>query len=145
MSRYQLAGTITATSPATASTAVAAATVEGLERFNWISIEADLAGATGGTLDVYVQRRLGRDLWRDWIHFPQLTAGGAAVKYSVQSGSDADIYVVGGGTDASPGVALAADTAVGGHPGSELRVVFVAGSSTSAGAAQTVRVFGWKN
>lgn len=145
MSRYQLAGTITATSPASASTAVAVATVPGLEKFDWFAIEADLAGATGGTLDVYVQRRLANNLWRDWIHFPQLAAGAAAVKYSVQSGSTTTITVVGGGTDASPGVALAVNTALGGHPGSELRVVFVAGASTSAGAAQTVRVYGWKN
>lgn len=145
MSRYQLAGTITATSPASASTAVASGTIEGLDRFDWIAIEADLQGATGGTLDVYVQRKLGANLWRDWLHFAQLSAGAAAVKYSVQSGSDNDIYTVGGGTDASPGVALAADSFVGGHPGTELRVVFVAGTSTSAGAAQTVRVYGWKN
>lgn len=145
MSNYRLAGTITDTSPASASTAVSAATVSGLERFDWIAIEADLEGATGGTLDVYLQRKLGDDLWRDWLHFPQLSSGAAAVKYSAQSGSNTDIVVVGGGTDSSPGVALAADTLVGGHPGTEIRAVYVAGASTSAGAAQTIRIYGWKN
>lgn len=145
MSRYQLAGTISQTSPAEASTVVATTTVAGLEHYDWIAVEADLVGAAGGTLDVYVQRKLAANLWRDWIHFPQLAAGSAAVKYSVQSGSTNDIYPVGGGTDAAPGVALAVDTAVGGHPGTELRVVFVAGAGTSEGAAQTIRVFGWKN
>lgn len=145
MSRYQLAGTITDTSPATATTAVSAATVSGLDRFDWIAVEADLLGATGGALDVYIQRKLGNNLWRDWIHFPQLAAAAAAVKYSVQSGSTTTIHVVGGGTDAAPGVALEADAAVGGHPGTELRAVYVGGASTSAGAAQTIRVYGWKN
>lgn len=144
MSRYQLAGTITATSPASASTAVAAGTVPGLADYDWIAVEADLQGATGGTLDVYVQRKLANNLWRDWIHYTQLAAGGAAVKHSAQSGCDKSLTVVGGGTDAAPGVALAANAFVGGHPGDELRVVFVAGASTSAGASQTVRVFGWK-
>lgn len=145
MSRYQLAGTIADTSPSSASTAVSASSVTGLEKFDWIAIEADLAGATGGTLDVYLQRKLGDNLWRDWLHFTQLASGAAAVKYSAQSSSSTDIVTVGGGTTAAPGVALAANTFVGGHPGTEIRAVYVAGASTSAGAAQTIRIYGWKN
>lgn len=142
MSRYRLLGTITATSPASASTAVAVATVSSLDDYAEIAIEADLLGATGGTLDVYLQRKIANDLWRDWAHFTQLAAGAAAVKYALRSSTDNTIRAVGGGSDASPGVALAANTCAGGHPGTELRVVFVAGASTSAGAAQTIRVYG---
>jgi hypothetical protein len=146
MSIYQLAGTITDTSPATATTAVSAATVTGLQKYDEIHVEADLQGGTGGVLDVYLQRKLINDVWRDWVHFAQLSAGAAARKLSVRHGDadPADIITVGGGSDASPGVALAADTIVGGHPGTEIRAIYVGGASTSAGATQTIRVFGLK-
>lgn len=142
MSTYRLLGTIADTSPASASTAVSAIAVSGLEQYQEIHIEADLLGATGGTLDVYLQRRLGNDLWRDWIHFSQLADGAAAVKYSAPPGYSQTMTVVGGGTTAAPGVAIAANTNIGCHPGTEIRAVYVAGAGTSVGAAQTVRVFG---
>ncbi|HEY3494730.1 MAG TPA: hypothetical protein VGK73_08600 [Polyangiaceae bacterium] len=144
MSIYNLVGSITGTSPATASTAVIAGTVANLQKYDEIHVEADLVGATGGTLDVYIQRKLANNLWRDWVHFTQLASGGAAVKHSVRHGAAAGLTVTGGGTDAAPGVALAANAQVGGHPGTEIRVVCVAGTSTSAGAAVTLRVFGLK-
>lgn len=141
MSTYRLLGTISDISPASASTA-AGDTVSGLNAFNEIHVEADLVGATGGTLDVYLQRKVGTNAWRDWIHFPQLASGAAAVKYAARSQNATGITVVGGGTDASPGVALAANTIIGGHPGTDVRAVYVAGASTSAGAAVTVRIYG---
>lgn len=129
------------TSPAAAGTAVGSK-VAGLEKFDWFMVDAQLVGATGGTLDVYLQRKIADDLWADWLHFPQLAAGGAAVRYSAQSGTDKDIVVVGGGTDASPGPALAANTFVGGCPGTAVRAVYVAGASTSAGAAVNIQITG---
>lgn len=135
--------TLTSTSPASATTAVGAstATQANLQEFDWFDVTAELQGATGGTLDVYLQRKEAADTWKDWVHFPQLAAAAAAVKYHVPgNGSIAAITVIGGGTDATPGVVLAANTACGGLPGSALRVVFVAGAGTSAGAAQTVRI-----
>lgn len=143
MSKYELIGTISDTSPASASTAVGNSVTD-LDEYQEIHIEADLVGATGGTLDVYLQKKLATNVWRDWIHFAQLSAGAAAVKHSVPPGYTKDIYTVGGGSDASPGVALAADEFVGGHPGSTIRAVYVAGGSTSAGAAVTIRVLGLK-
>lgn len=135
--------TITDTSPGSASTAIGD-TVKGLADFDWFSVDAQLVGATGGTLDVYLQRKVDSDLWADWLHFPQLTAGAAAVKYSAQSGSDKTIHAVGNGSDASAGTpALAANTLVGGHPGDQLRAVYVAGAGTSAGAAVVIKVCGW--
>jgi hypothetical protein len=144
MSTYKLLGTLTGTSPSSASTAVLSGSVVDLQKYDEIHIEADLLGATGGALDVYIQRKLANNLWRDWIHFTQLASGAAAVKYSARHGEAAALTATGGGTDAAPGVALAVGTQVGGHPGSEIRVVFVAGASTSAGAAQTIRVYGLK-
>jgi hypothetical protein len=139
---YQLIGAISETSPASASTVVSTGTISGLASFEEIHIEAILTQATGGVLDVYLQRKLANNLWSDYAHFTQLAAGSTVFKYSARSASAGGITVVGGGTDATPGVVLAANTILSGHPGTVLRAVFVAGVSTSAGATQTIRAFG---
>jgi hypothetical protein len=133
---------ITGTSPASASTAAVGDVLSGLQQFDELFIDAALVGATGGTLDVYIQRKLKTDVWADWAHFPQLASGAAAVKYSVPNGRGTTIVVVGGGTDATPAPALAANTFLGGHPGDILRCVCVAGASTSVGAAVAIRITG---
>lgn len=136
--------TITGTTPASASTAVGAV-VSGLDRFDAFSIDADLIGATGGVLDVYLQRKITDNVWRDWLHFTQLTAGNAAVRYSVSTspGIANTIVAVGTGTDSAATPALAANTFIGGHPGNFVRAVYVAGASTSAGAAVSILIRGW--
>jgi hypothetical protein len=142
---------ISDTTPASASTAVSAVTAGGLDDFDWFTVDAQLVGATGGTLDVYLQRQVALDaevtggVWADWLHFPQLSSGAGAVKYSAITGSSTTITVVGNATDASGATpALAANTFVGGHPGNKLRAVYVAGTSTSAGAAVKIYITGWK-
>lgn len=133
---------ITATSPAAASTVVHTALFKGalLTQAEGLTIDAALAGGTGGTLDVYLQRKLGANEWVDWIHFPQIAAG-ATKKYTVSLVGNGDLITeVGGGTDAAPGVALAANTAVNVTPGGDVRIVFVAGASTSAGASQKITI-----
>lgn len=134
--------TIEGTTPASASTAIGT-TIAGLERFDFFMIDADLVGATGGALDVYLQREIAPNVWRDWLHFPQLASGAAAVSYTVPTNGEADIYTVGTGTDSTASPALAADSFVGGHPGNRLRAVYVAGASTSAGADITIRINCW--
>lgn len=134
--------TITATSPSSASTTVGATQFRGemLRRADALMIDAVLIGGTGGTLDVYLQRKLASDSWVDWIHFPQVSAG-TTVRYSLAiTGRGATIVAVGGGTDAAPGVALAANTAVDVIPGDDVRMVMVAGGGTSAGAAQSITI-----
>lgn len=141
--------TLTATSPNAASTAAATGTqgeAWGLEAYDSFSVHGALQGATGGTLDVYVQRLVqaatdagGAPIWEDWIHFTQLGAAAAAVKYAVSPVSLNTIATVGQGT--SP--ALAAGSSAGGHPGKACRLLFVAGASTSAGAVQTVKISAW--
>jgi hypothetical protein len=138
--------TISGTSPAAAGTAVIG-TLWGLEKYDWFTVDALLVGATGGVLDIYLQRQVARDaevsggVWVDWAHYTQLAAGGSAINYSIQTGSDRSIVTVATGTDASAGTpALAANTFAGGHPGSALRCVAVAGASTSAGAAVKIYV-----
>lgn len=141
--------TLTDTSPASASTAVGDI-LGGLAKFDFITVDATLTGATGGTLDVYLQRELGQPesgVWADWYHFAQLADGAAATHVSFNSYmANAAVYpvTIGIGTTGTPAVALSAGTLVTPTPGMRIRYVFVAGAGTSAGAAQTVRVTGWE-
>lgn len=134
------------TSPAAASTA-AGTIIRGLAQFDWFTIDAALIGATGGALDVYLQRGIGEpgsETWVDWLHFTQLTAGAAAVKYFASAGPGAQVntmVTVGYGT--SP--VLAAGTFTGGHPGDAVRALYVAGVSTSAGAAAAINITAWRS
>lgn len=135
--------TIADTSPAAASTVVGSF-AGGLDDYDFVRVDAALVGATGGTLDVYLQRLVKPNSWADWVHFTQLASGAAAVKYSLigATGLSTTITTSNLGTDAAPGVSLAAGTFVGGHPGSTLRAVYVAGASTSAGASLSIVITG---
>lgn len=135
------------TSPAAAGTVVGATTIAGLDKFDSLLIYAALQGAAGGTLDIYLQTLVhstgdsANGFWVDYAHFPQLAAGAAATKRVwcvTRHAQQTSLTTV--GIDASP--ALAANTILGGEWGSWWRFVFVAGASTSAGAVQTVSVFG---
>jgi hypothetical protein len=129
---------ITATSPAEETTAAASTTITGLDEYESFTIDAAITGATGGTLDVYVQRKVGAK-WLDWIAFPQSAAAAALAHYSVDSAA-AQSSPTAVGADAVP--ALAADTMTVQHPGREVRVLFSAGADTTAGASQTVWITG---
>lgn len=144
MAIFKLVGTISDTSPAATGTAVSAVTVGRLESFSDIIVVATLTGATGDTLDVYLQRELATNVWADWVHFAQIAAAAAAASYVIHPQKNNTIVTVGVGTTAAPGVALAANTCAGGHPGSNVRAVYVAAASTSAGATQTIRILGRK-
>lgn len=136
---------VTWSSPAAAGTAIVAETFAKLERYTEIHLTAELLGATGGTLDVYLQCKLNANTWQDCVHFAQVAAGAGVAYYAAAlSGGAAAATAVGVGTDASPGVALAAGTVLGFHPGTELRIVNVAGASTSAGASQSIWLRGFK-
>ena len=63
---------LTATSPA-AQSIVAGPSIKGLSAYICVRMIADLQGATGGTLDVYLQGFDGDD-WFDVVHFAQLAA-----------------------------------------------------------------------
>ncbi len=133
---------ISDTSPATAVTA-AGDTCAGLSKYDALQITAELVGATGGVLDVYLQTSHdGGTTWWDFIHFPQLSAGAAAVKYMVNiPGAGATgITVIGKNT--TP--ALAVNTVVGGCWGDMLRALYVGGASTSAGGAQVINILGYR-
>jgi hypothetical protein len=137
----QAAQTVTATSPTSPSTAVVGTVFAGSTlNADKLVIDATLIGGTGGTLDVYLQRKTGTNAWRDWVHFPQIAAA-TTKRYSFMiTGEGTSIVEVGGGTDAAPGVALAANTAVNVMPGGDVRVVFVAGGGTSAGGSNSITI-----
>ena len=126
--------------------------VRGLAKYDWITLDASLAGVPGATLDVYVQRQIANSdqvtggVWADWVHFAQL-ASRAARSYSTVSPSDGvTITAVGRGTDASPGTpALAVNTAIGLHPGDAVRLVAKCGGDTLTGTSLSVAVIGWKS
>ncbi len=131
---------VTATSPAAASTVVHTERFSNLNRYDSVTaVDAAIEGGVGGTLDVYLQRKLASNSWADWVHFPQLASGGAKIHRTFDSSEvEAAPVTVGFGTDSAPAVAMAAGKLACGHPGSEVRIIFVAGASTSAGTAQTI-------
>ena len=137
--------TMTGTSPSSATTTAGTSYAAGLDACDSLTIIGSLVGATGGTLDVYVQTSYdGGTTWFDFAHFTQLSAGAAAVKYAwhVSRASErTTITTIGSAT--TP--ALAAGTIMSGGWGNMMRLVFVSGAGTSAGAAQSVQVLGIKN
>lgn len=140
MSNWEIVGpSISETSPATASTAASSRTISGLRNYDWFKVIAELQGATGGTLDVYIQGLLA-DTYYDWAHFAQIADGGAATIQVVEPQPVNGAVTIGSGT--SP--ALAANTFVGGYPADKVRLLFVAGAGTSAGAVQTVSIYGMR-
>lgn len=137
MAKKNVQFTISESSSASASTTLVGSSVKGLEAYDLLTIDAVITGATGGTVDVYLQKRVvkadGSNVWIDYLHLPQI-AGGASAAYNVSISFLASLLAVGFGTDGSPGVALAANNCAHGHPGTELRLVTVTGTGVSAAA-----------
>lgn len=138
---------LSGTSPAAAST-VAGASASSLSRCPELIVEAHLVGATGGTLDVWLQRKVGPNLWVDWVHFLQLAAAASAIHYSFvvknvsATATGALTAVTTVGTDTAPAVGAGVGLITNTHPGDAVRVVYVAGASTSAGAAIKLTITG---
>lgn len=146
------------TSPAAPGTAASSQTVSGgagplgylpngvagpICDFDACDVIAELRGATGGTLDVYVQISPDDGAnWYDIIHFPQLANGAAAVIYQAPiSNATTTTFSVVVGKNLSPALTVSGTTGVvNGAFSDRMRLVMVAGSGTSAGAAIVVRV-----
>lgn len=131
--------TVSVTSPDAAGSAAAATRFENLRRFQRFVIDAALIGATGGTLDIYLQRKVGAT-WVDWYKFPQLLAAASAVRTTLDCDAASQVAETAVGTGSSP--VLAASKLTCRHPGDEVRVWMVAGVSTSAGAAVSITLTG---
>lgn len=123
------------TSPAAAGTSNGTPTGD-LSLVSVCAFYASVVGATGGTLDIYIQASIdGGTTYYDMAHLPQLAAGAAAIVYSfgVNRGGIGAAPVVGG-----DGV-LAVNTIIPGSLGRLMRMKLVAGASTSAGAVLVVK------
>lgn len=135
---------ISGTSPAAVSAgAVVGLQVNGLDDYDALHIEAALVGATGGTLDVYLQTNPSQDgvTWVDYAHYAQLAAGAAATTLAMTvslAGQQLTPTLV--GTNLTP--ALATTGALGGAWGRSMRAVAKAGAGTSAGAAVAITITG---
>lgn len=140
MRTKEVQATWTGTSPASASTAVSTTPVNGLEKWDGVVIDAVITGGTGGTIDVYLQRKIASNVWADWVHFPQVAAATTKRYTTMVTGHGAGTTPteIGVGTDASPSVVLAANTSTNVPPTGQVRVVMVGGAGTSAGATQTI-------
>jgi hypothetical protein len=139
-------------SPNTATTAASAGVVDNAANYlaagvagpfddtDGTDVYAELVGATGGTLDVFLQVSPDEGAnFYDAIHFPQLAAGGAAVIYratlayaqqNTTATQGAPIVI---GKNLTP--LLAVNTVVPGEGFNRARLVFKSGAGTSAGAA----------
>ena len=135
---------LSGTSPNSASTAAGTVIACGLADLDSLTVVASLVGATGGVLDVYLQTSHdGGTTYYDWLHFTQLTAGNAAVKVVAHTPRTLNAALTTVGAATTP--ALAAGTLTGGSWGDQMRLLFVAGASTSAGAAISVQIVGNRN
>ena len=136
------AGTVASSQVVTGSLAVnVPAGVAGwVDDYESIDIAIDLQGATGGSLDVYVQISPNNGAhWYDIIHFPQVLAGAALVHYQVPlSQATNTLTATQVGKDLSP--ALVSGAVVNGAFGDRFRLVMVAGAGTSAGAPVTCSI-----
>lgn len=113
-----------------------------LDDMQALIVEAILVGATGGTLDVYIQ--MSPDMgatWDDYAHFAQLANGAAQVRYVFSAATGAqNLALATIGANLSP--LLAAATVVGGAWGDRVRLVMVAGAGTTVGATVKISVTG---
>lgn len=144
-SNYRTQTLFSGTSPAAASTVVAG-TLVGLSQEAVAVIDAQLLGATGGTLDVYIQSSMDADqagggTWYDVIHYTQLAAAAGAIRWIVtlSRGFNKIAAVPNSANPVSGTPTLTANTIIPDALGNALRVVLVAGAGTSAGAAIVIK------
>lgn len=101
----------------------------------WVTLKTQ--GATGGTIDIYLQTWDGVD-WIDWAHLPTIAAGAAVSSTTFVPHIPAVPQFITTGRNLTP--AMTAGNATGGPSSDRMRVLFVAGAGTTAGAMQTIRV-----
>lgn len=138
---------LSGTSPAAPSTVVGATSATRIGMYSTCAFYVQARGATGGPLDIIVQTlfkqtNVSPGMWVDVAHLPQQAAAGALTGYTFTltrwSPTTAAIFTPVNTVSATP--VLAVNTVVPGILGYQLRVVFVAGALTTAGAVQTILV-----
>jgi hypothetical protein len=137
---------LSGTSPAGASaTVVDATSATQIGLYSTCSFMATVQGATGGTLDIFVQTRFKQKaapgfFWVDTAHLTQLAAAAAqtTVAFTLTRWSPTTSAITANLNIASGTPLLAAATVVPGLLGDQLRIVYKTGAGTSAGAAQGI-------
>lgn len=137
---------LSASSP-NSNSQVAQAPLTGLGVYRSLDIYMQIQGATGGTLDMALYTS--PDLGVTWVEYARLHSFAAAAaqitrRWSVSRGQQqttiqtVSSFLNGNAPPAAP--ALSADTIVGGDFGDRIRLVFFAGTGTTVGAAQTIKI-----
>jgi hypothetical protein len=114
--------------------------VTGFAKCQWLTVIATLTGATGGTLDVILEHSPDGVDWYELAHFPQVAAAAAAKTITWEPGVGGSFITI--GKNQTTASVLAAGMSAGELWFDRLRVRQIAGTSTSAGAAQSVVVIG---
>lgn len=135
--------TVTGTTPNAAGTAqVGSSAFTGLDYFSTVTIVGQLQGATGGTLNLYIQSSLDGVIWYDVVAYAQLAAGAAALR---------NVVTLNRGFRGTPGIttvnaasgtpSLTANSVNADCLGTYLRLMATAGAGTSAGQTITLTIF----
>lgn len=134
------AGTAASVNPVPYSTAPNGIAAGQLDDYAALVFVAELQGATGGVLDVFIQNWF-NDTWYDFAHYNQLAAGAAAtiLAFSVSSANQTNTHTV-VGKNLVP--LLAAGSVIAGAWGDRFRLVMKAGAGTTLGAPVTVKILG---
>lgn len=129
-------------SPDTASTVAGSTVAEGLDRFTSLNVYAEIKGAEGGSLNVYLQTSpdLGTT-WVDYAAFPLAAADAPVAIYTFTLSRGAQqVAMTTVGKNLLP--ALAANGVLGGEFGDRMRVVFKANVGTTRGDTQVITISG---
>ena len=142
---WELIRVFSDTSPAAAGYAASARTATKVDDFKWVRAICIVTGGTGGTTDITIQSEICTDVWEDWGRTPAVAAATTA-KYAITPVGALGVVQTGTSAETiAAAVVLAVNTCVGGHPGHTLRLIYTAGAGTSAGAAQTTYLMGWRD
>jgi hypothetical protein len=138
-----LSVTADATSPASATYQVTTG-VTGFAVFKTITILATVTGGTGGTLDAVIEHSPdGGVTWYEYWHIAQVAAVTAATYAYSPALNDSPVAVGKNnltGSTLTTTITLGNGAVAGGHWFDMLRVKYVAGSGTSVGGAQNIKV-----
>lgn len=122
--------------------------VPGFSAFDEIAFVATITGGTGGPLDVIIEDSSDGANWYEFAHFTQVGAATTA-SYRYSPVRNDNIVQVGKnnltGSTLTTTMVLTAGSVAGGRWQDQLRVRYVAGASTSAGATQAVGVICYRS
>jgi hypothetical protein len=140
------AGTAASSQPVQSAGSFLPAGVAGpMADYEAVDVIAELVGATGGTLDVYVQLSPDDGLnFYDFVHFAQLAAAASAVVYQAPISNATNTLaptVVGKNLlPALSGSGTGNPAVVNGAFSDRMRLVMVAGTGTTKGASVVVKI-----